>query len=290
MPFSHKQLILKLDSIYVDRIDPVKKTSFKVADTVIVCSKAGDAITQESLDILKGICPFCGENSGSHSTLPPVVTTPYDGKNLKSKPDPGNDNKRYRSIPWGVIAIFGTICLAIGLVIGFIPYIITRANPSENTTEVPSTVYSPKNTATIAYTLTSVPSATHVVKLTNTTLPKPTSTPELPAFNVNDPDGFITWYFDTICKDNDYESKWEFMTDSFKNKNSPGGYEEYAKVWSYIVNVEIGTITFKGKSNGTLHYAVHLKFNYKNGLADSGIYNYYLRFDDKSGHWMFDRP
>jgi hypothetical protein len=103
-----------------------------------------------------------------------------------------------------------------------------------------------------------------------------------------DPEAFIRWYFTTIISERNYDYLWGFMTDNFKNKMTPNGIEAYKKNWSYITQVDIDSVTLSGNDSGVMHYTVHMKYHYTNGTFDNGNYNFYLVFDNQSGHWMFD--
>lgn len=129
MPFSHEQFTIKSDSIYLNHIDPAKRTKFRVGDIVLVCSKNGEAIALESLDILNRKCPFCGENFGELPVTVSVKSPDYINEKFTSKSDARRDSERYRPFPWSIVAIFTIISLVIGVAIGAIfTYQSTKLN------------------------------------------------------------------------------------------------------------------------------------------------------------------
>jgi eukaryotic-like serine/threonine-protein kinase len=150
-------------------------------------------------------------------------------------------------------------------------------------------------------TLESVPTSEQVIapKSTLTALPpsSPTYTPTAtkqsgPPFDEEKPEEFIRWYFEIVCAERNYEYLWQFMTQSFKNKNSQGGFDEYVRMWDANERVEVGDIVYIETIQGMRKYNVALVFHYKrDGYKPQSMkVNYYLSFDNGLGHWQFDRP
>jgi len=137
-------------------------------------------------------------------------------------------------------------------------------------------------------TFTPIPTATLIA----TTAPPTQPSNSEPAFDSDNPEGFIYWYFDAICSLRNYQYMWQFMTEKFKTKNSPGGFDEYVRAWDANQKVIISSITYVGTYQGTLKYRVNMTIYYKReGFKPQPlVVNYYLFFDQQSGHWVFDRP
>lgn len=116
--------------------------------------------------------------------------------------------------------------------------------------------------------------------------------PPGPAFQPDNPEGFIEWYFDAVCSNRDYPYLWQFMTEAFKAKNSPGGYDEYKQAWEANERVEIKSITHAGKIQDRLKYKVDMVIYYKRAgyKPQPLLATYYLAYDNNQGHWLFDRP
>ena len=80
-----------------------------------------------------------------------------------------------------------------------------------------------------------------------TTLPPPISTTEAPpipdtdtpipsTFFPQEPDQFIIFYWETIIYDKDYELAWSLLTEGFKRKNNPNGYEDWKNTMVKVIN------------------------------------------------------
>jgi len=106
----------------------------------------------------------------------------------------------------------------------------------------------------------------------------------------SNPEGFVRWYFKRVTTERDYEKIWEYLTDRFKQKGNPGGLHDYISWWDSVSSVEVLQISYAGQVNSLQHYLVSLTFYLKNDKVSSGVYDYYLVFNESLGHWQFDRP
>ena len=162
-------------------------------------------------------------------------------------------------------------------------------------TQIPPTV--PANTSLPATTLTIVPSplvtatsAPPLIQPTRGTHPLP-STVE-PATAHTDPAEFVRWYFGAVWQIRNYQDLWDnYLTLSFKNRISSGGFAEYVQWWSSVDRVDVSSVDVLQNDGTHAWVRVTVTFTMKDGRVISNQqYDYALLYDAARQTWMFDVP
>ena len=155
-------------------------------------------------------------------------------------------------------------------------------------------------TAPIAPSLTPLPTQTAVAQVPVITItvppghPNTKSAPLLPPSGtqatVQDPAGFVRWYFTRVVTERDYQNLWDnYLTASFKTSVGSGLFDDYVWWWNTVQRVDINAIDVLQKDGQDAGVRVNLTFHMKDGrLVENQVYNYDLLYDPSRETWMFD--
>lgn len=125
---THRSMTLATNSPYLDRIDPVTRKKFKAGLSVIICEKAGEVLSVDSLKATDSLCPFCQNYVDGRS----APTININKKQPAVADIPSHPNSSFSWIPF--FLILGLIAI-IGLVISSLSSTSSRNNivvPSNN--------------------------------------------------------------------------------------------------------------------------------------------------------------
>ncbi|HEX2997818.1 MAG TPA: toll/interleukin-1 receptor domain-containing protein [Anaerolineales bacterium] len=133
------------------------------------------------------------------------------------------------------IGLLSIVCLLAAWIIW--PYLpihpISTGTPTEEVVIQPP----PLVTTTLLPAMpTSSSTSTAIVEatFTSTNTQAPTVTPFAP----QEPEQFIFFFYETILYKRDYELAWSLLTEKFKAKNNPEGFENWKAVWESVVEWE----------------------------------------------------
>jgi hypothetical protein len=125
----------------------------------------------------------------------------------------------------------------------------------------------------------------------NTNPPSATNIPNAPnPSSSTDPEQFVRTYFYSLTHDRNYQNSWSLLTDGFKNKNSPGGYNDYVTFWDKIDSVDVNSINFFEQTSTDAKCAVNLTFNAKQGGNQTVNIKYHLIYNSDRQTWLFESP
>ena len=154
-------------------------------------------------------------------------------------------------------------------------------------TQIPPTV--PANTS-LPPSLITATSAPPLIQPTRGTHPLPSTAG--PATAHTDPAEFVRWYFGAVWQIRNYQDLWDnYLTLSFKNRISSGGYEEYVRWWSSVDRVDVSSVDVLQNDGTHAWVRVTVTFTMKDGRVISNQqYDYALLYDAARQTWMFDVP
>jgi hypothetical protein len=123
---------------------------------------------------------------------------------------------------------------------------------------------------------------------------QPLGTPSVtalpPATGLQDPEGFIRWYFETVWKQRNYQDLWDnYLTPSYKANVGSGDFADYVGWWNSVERVEIQSVSVLQNNAGQAMIRVYAAFYMRDGrVVASQPYDYDLLYDASRGTWMFD--
>jgi cytoskeletal protein RodZ len=127
------------------------------------------------------------------------------------------------------------LCLVGGIYI--FNQMITKPTPTTNPVNPPNITIPPSSTATTDISTETASTSTATVEVPTETTPTftPTPTTTITPFSPQEPDQFITFYFESIIYERNYELAWSLLTETFKEKNNPTGFDEWKSTWDKVV-------------------------------------------------------
>jgi hypothetical protein len=138
---------------------------------------------------------------------------------------------------------------------------------------------------------TSIPASTLPPAVPPTTPPaippviSSTSTP-----NVQDPEGFLHYYFSLLTSSKNYPLAWSLLTPKFQKVNDPGGYEGFVDYWKTVSQVDLNNIQIDTLSKTSVNCRIDAAFHTTRGITPNVLLKYHLIYDRGKGSWMFDNP
>lgn len=154
--------------------------------------------------------------------------------------------------------------------------------PQVNATPTPVLVQVPTDA------MTSVPSATLTV--VSTLPPRSTPSARQPVSGLNDPAGFVRWYFESVWKNRNYRDLWDnYLTATYKANVGSGLYEDYVGWWESVERVEVHSVDVLKNDGTEARIRVNATFHMQDGrVVTNQAYEYSLRYDASRATWMFD--
>ena len=140
---------------------------------------------------------------------------------------------------------------------------------------------------------------TPAVIVTGETLPVPIAVtteapPEIiPTVFPQEPDQFVYFYWETIIYDKNYELAWSLLTDGFKQRNNPAGFDDWKNTMAKLVKWDRPT-SFDIDQISPSMVALHIDSIHFYSVADpdSGYFldniNYCLIRDQSRNTWMLE--
>ena len=118
----------------------------------------------------------------------------------------------------------------------------------------------------------------------------PSGTPSSVPSTVQDPAGFVRWYFTRVWNERDYQNLWDqYLTISFKTNVGSGLFEDYVVWWDSVERVDVNTVEVLENNGTDALVRVNLTFHMKDGrMVENQVYEYDLLYDPGRGTWMFD--
>lgn len=112
----------------------------------------------------------------------------------------------------------------------------------------------------------------------------------LPAAGVQDPEGFIRWYFETVWRQRNYQELWDnYLTPVYKANVGSGDFADYVAWWNSVERVEIQSVSVLENTGTQASIRVYAAFYMRDGrVVSSQPYDYDLLYDATRGTWMFD--
>ncbi|CAG0992746.1 hypothetical protein ANAEL_02393 [Anaerolineales bacterium] len=120
----------------------------------------------------------------------------------------------------------------------------TKPTPTAPKTSNPviptNTFVSPTSTATADVPTETIPTSTATINIpteTPTFTPTPTITPTatVTPFSPQEPDQFLIFYFETVIYKRNYNLAWSLLTETFKERNNPAGFDDWKATWDKVV-------------------------------------------------------
>ena len=111
-----------------------------------------------------------------------------------------------------------------------------------------------------------------------------------PAAGLQDPEGFIRWYFETVWRQRNYQELWDnYLTPSYRANVGSGNFADYVGWWDSVERVEIQSVSVLQHNAGQATVRVYASFTMRDGrIVPSQPYDYDLFYDASRGTWMFD--
>jgi len=283
MSYLEHQLIQYSDnSGYDNSTDPSTKNSFSSGESVVICRAKNSLISLRSLTANDYQCPFCLNKLDFDLAI--IGVADIDGKGIKKSSSNTDSQSRYfgiSSVLWGGFAGVMMLCLvvtAIGLFVtlggsGSI------SNPSLIYTPTPSQMPKPS----IIPTLT--------IETIQTLIPQPGKTPQPTSISLTlDPEEFARWYFTAVWEDRNYKYLWDgYLTTSFKNHSSPGGFKDYTDWWGSVGQIDIHSIEVIQNDGSNAWIRIKVTFHLVDGrILSNRQYDYDLIYNSDLNTWMFD--
>lgn len=206
----------------------------------------------------------------------------------KASPAQAQGRPPFKFIPILIGGVLGLLFCSVG---GFFVYDILTQN-TVTPAAVPTTERPPD------------PVITESTTDAATTQPLPVSTTEsvpvvvveisiTPAFFPQEPEQFIVFYWETIIYDKDYELAWSLLTDGFKRRNNPAGFDDWKTTmvkiirWDRPVNFVTNSLS---PSMVTVHIdSIHF---YSISSPDNGYFlrdvNYCMIRDENRSTWVIE--
>jgi hypothetical protein len=118
----------------------------------------------------------------------------------------------------------------------------------------------------------------------------PVPTPQQSGAGIQDPEGFVRWYFGVIWQVRNYQDLWNiYLTPTFKTVVSPGGYTEYVAWWDSVQRVDVNSVNVIQNDGSHAVIRVNVTFTMKDGrIISNQEYDYDLLYDATRKTWMFD--
>jgi hypothetical protein len=113
----------------------------------------------------------------------------------------------------------------------------------------------------------------------------PTKTSSIP-----DPEVFLRSYFNELWQIRDYQYMWDhYLTPHFKAAVAPKGFDDYAKTWNRIQEIDIESVGISRHSDTWASAKVILTFHMQDGsiVADQ-TFNWDLTYNPDVTTWQFD--
>jgi hypothetical protein len=192
---------------------------------------------------------------------------------------PGAQQPRSRSSPQLLLLLVGISLIALLCLGG--GYIAYSLLADDGTVTPPAIVTGETLPVPIAVTTPAPP----VITPSETT-PPATVFPQ-------EPDQFVYYYWETIIYDKNYELAWSLLTDGFKQRNNPAGYDDWKNTMSKLVKWDRPTISNIDPISPSM-VAVHIGSIHFYSIAnpDAGYFlddiNYCLVRDQSRNTWMLE--
>ena len=110
----------------------------------------------------------------------------------------------------------------------------------------------------------------------------------LGSFFPQSPEELITYYFQAVTSQRNYEHLWELQSSEYKASHS-NNYESYARFWEDIDATKIESLSFYDRTKDTAHVKVSYVIS-KNGQDTLIDADYYLIYDGNLKSWRFAAP
>lgn len=151
-------------------------------------------------------------------------------------------------------------------------------------------------TLTPLATPTTVPTFTATATLAATSTPAPalqataTARGRVPRSGLDDPAGFIRWYFDAVWRSRNYRDLWDnYLTASYKANVGSGIFEDYVGWWESVERVEVHSVDVLQDDGTEAWVRVNATFHMRDGrVVANQAYEYNLLYDATRSTWMFD--
>jgi hypothetical protein len=116
-----------------------------------------------------------------------------------------------------------------------------------------------------------------------------TSTPAPPS-GLQDPEGFVRWYFDTVWRQRNYQDLWsQYLTERYRANVGSGDFADYVGWWDSVERVDVQSVNVLQNDGVHAVVRVYAVFSMRDGrVVPSQAYDYDLFYDATRGTWMFD--
>ena len=107
---------------------------------------------------------------------------------------------------------------------------------------------------------------------------------------VEDPAGFVRWYFARVWNERDYQNLWDnYLTPSYKANVGSGLYTDYVWWWNSVARVDVNSVDVLKINASQARVRVTLSFYMQDGRTlQNEVYEYDLLYDPSRATWMFD--
>jgi hypothetical protein len=135
------------------------------------------------------------------------------------------------------------------------------------------------------------------VPIAVTTAAPPVITPSenIPPATVypQEPEQFVYFYWETIIYDKDYELAWSLLTDGFKQRRNPAGYDDWKGTMSKLVKWDRPAISeLKQISSSMVAVRIDSIHFYSVASPEAGYFQYDIKYclvrDQSRNTWMIE--
>lgn len=124
---AHRSITIGINSPYLEQIDPVTRKKFATGANVIICEKAGEVLSIDSLKATDNLCPFC-QNYIDGRPAPVIAIDKKQGTDI-NVPSRSSSN-------FSLASFFLILCLI--AVIGFVISALSSVSNKNNVAAGPS--------------------------------------------------------------------------------------------------------------------------------------------------------
>jgi hypothetical protein len=107
---------------------------------------------------------------------------------------------------------------------------------------------------------------------------------------MQDPAGFVRWYFARVSNERDYQNLWDnYLTPSYKTNVGSGLFTDYEWWWNSVARVDVNSVDVLRNNGSQARVRVNLSFYMQDGrVLPNEVYEYDLLYDSNRATWMFD--
>lgn len=118
----------------------------------------------------------------------------------------------------------------------------------------------------------------------------PVTPPSARSATIQDPAGFVRWYFTKVWNERDYQNLWDnYLTPSYKANVGSGLFEDYVIWWDSVARVDVISADVLENNGQDAWVRINLTFYMKDGrVVQNQVYDYDFLYNPSRQTWMFD--